>query len=95
MVEQRIEAGGVLPDEGITLRNIFEALVEFLDDLGQSVMGEHARDYMGLVCAIFFFILISNLMGLVPMVGGATPLASTPSWPDRYKSSEPSGTFTM
>ena len=72
LVRQRITAGGVLPDEGITLRNVFEALVEFLDDLAQSVMGEHARDYMGLVCSIFFFILISNLMGLVPMVGGST-----------------------
>jgi F-type H+-transporting ATPase subunit a len=77
VVRQRIQDGGALPDEGITLRNIFEALVEFLDDLATSVMGEHARDYMGLICALFFFILISNLLGLVPMFGGATSYVET------------------
>ena len=77
LAKQRLEAGGVLPDEGITLRNVFEALVEFLDDLATSVMGDHARDYMGLICSIFFFILISNLLGLVPMFGGATSFVET------------------
>ena len=77
LVRQKIAAGGVMPDEGITLRNIFEALVEFLDGLAVSVMGEHARDYMGLICSLFFFILISNLMGLVPFLGGSTSFVET------------------
>lgn len=77
LVKRQIAAGGVLPDEGITLRNVYEALVEFLADLAESVMGEHARDYLGLVCSLFFFILISNILGLVPLLGGATSFVET------------------
>ena len=31
--------GGVLPDEGFTVRNVFELLIEFLMDLGENTMG--------------------------------------------------------
>jgi F-type H+-transporting ATPase subunit a len=71
-VKRNIEAGGVVPDEGITLRNIFEAIVEYLLDMGQATMGDEARKYFGIIMTIFFFILISNLMGLIPLIGGST-----------------------
>ena len=71
-VKRNIEAGGVIPDEGITLRNIFEAIVEYLLEMGQATMGDEARNYFGIIMTIFFFILISNLMGLIPLVGGST-----------------------
>ena len=77
MVRKRLAEGGVLPDEGITLRNIFEALTEYLIDLAESIMGERARDFMGLVCSIFFFILISNVLGLIPGLGGPTSFVET------------------
>jgi len=77
LVRKKIADGGVLPDEGITLRNIFEALTEYLIDLAESIMGEQARDYMGLVCSIFFFILISNILGLIPGLGGPTSFVET------------------
>jgi len=78
LVNKRISDGdGVLPDEGITLRNIFEVLTEYLFGMAESTMGEHARTYFPICAAIFFFILISNLMGLVPMVGGATSFVET------------------
>lgn len=77
MVRKRIAEGGVLPDEGITLRNIIEALTEYLIDLAESIMGERARDFMGLVCSIFFFILISNILGLIPGLGGPTSFVET------------------
>ncbi|MCA9509467.1 MAG: F0F1 ATP synthase subunit A [Myxococcota bacterium] len=71
-VKRKIEAGGVVPDRGITLRNVFEAIVEYLLDMADATMGHEGRKYLGVVCSIFFFILIANLMGLVPLVGGAT-----------------------
>ena len=77
LVKRKIEAGGVLPDEGITLRNIFEALVEYLLEMGHATMGDEARKYFGIIATIFFFILISNLMGLVPLVGGSTSFVET------------------
>jgi F-type H+-transporting ATPase subunit a len=64
--------GGVLPEEGLSVRNVFEVLVEFLTDLGETTMGSEARKYFPLVGTMFFFILIANLMGLVPGLAGST-----------------------
>ncbi len=65
--------GGVLPDRGVTMRNLVEVIIEALADLAKSIMGEqHYRTYFPLVGTIFFFVLIANLMGLVPWVGGAS-----------------------
>jgi F-type H+-transporting ATPase subunit a len=71
-VKRKIEAGGVVPDEGITLRNIFEAVIEYLLGMAEATMGDDARKYFAIVASIFFFVLISNLMGLIPLVGGST-----------------------
>jgi F-type H+-transporting ATPase subunit a len=64
--------GGVVPDEGLSIRNILEVLVEFLMDLAETTMGEHARKYFPVVGTIFLFVLVSNLMGLVPGLAGST-----------------------
>ena len=58
VARKRMAEGGVLPDEGITLRNIYEALTEYLLGMAESIIGERARDYLGLICAMFFFILV-------------------------------------
>lgn len=73
--------GGVLPDEGVTLRNVAEVLVDALASLARDIMGEHWRRYFPLVGTIFVFILVSNMMGLVPGVGGATAdVNTTTAW---------------
>ena len=64
--------GGILPEEGLSIRNVLEVLIEFLMDLGETTMGEHARKYFPVVGTIFLFVLISNLMGLVPGLAGST-----------------------
>ena len=75
------EGGGVLPDEGVTLRNLIEVIVIQLADLSRDIMGEDWRTHFPLIGTIFFFILISNLMGLVPGVGGATSdVNTTAAW---------------
>ena len=64
--------GGVIPDQGITLRNCLEAILDGLSGLAQQIIGEDYKRFVPLVASIFFFILISNLLGLVPAVGGAS-----------------------
>ena len=79
LVRGRLAAtgGGVVPDPGFTLRNVFEVLTEMLAGLAEQNMGHKWRSYFPFVATLFFFILISNLMGLVPGLGGATTNANT------------------
>jgi F-type H+-transporting ATPase subunit a len=69
--------GGVLPDEGISIRNLVEVLVEWLAGLARDRMGPDWGRYFPLVGTMFFFILVSNLMGLIPGMAGATSDANT------------------
>jgi len=69
--------GGVVPDEGITVRNLVEVIVEWLGGMARDRMGEDWRTYFPVVGTIFFFILVSNLMGLVPGLDGATSDTNT------------------
>ncbi|MGH0029155.1 MAG: F0F1 ATP synthase subunit A [Myxococcota bacterium] len=79
MVRSRVAGadGGVVPDEGITIRNLLEVLVEWLAGMAQDRMGPEWRKYFPLVGTMFFFILVSNLMGLVPGLAGATSDTNT------------------
>lgn len=73
--------GGVLPDEGISLRNVAEFAVEGLAGLARENMGPDWRRWFPFVATIFFFILVSNLLGLLPGVGGATSdVNTTTAW---------------
>jgi len=69
--------GGVVPDEGLSVRNILEVMVEGLANLAQATMGDDYRKYFPVVGTIFVFIAIANVMGLVPWVGGATSSVNT------------------
>jgi F-type H+-transporting ATPase subunit a len=69
--------GGVLPDEGLSIRNICEVIIEWLGGMAQDRMGAEWRKYFPLVGTMFFFILISNLMGLIPGFDGSTSDANT------------------
>ena len=72
---------GVVPDEGVTLRNVMEVLVDSLGALARDTMGEEWRRYFPLVGTIFVFILVSDVMGLIPGVGGATSdVNTTTAW---------------
>ena len=69
--------GGLVPDAGLSLRNVLELLVEMLTSLAEQNMGPHWRKYFPIIGTLFFFILISNLIGLVPGFAGATSSADT------------------
>ena len=83
VVRSRLAAaqGGLVPDAGFSLRNVFELLVEMLASLAEQNMGPHWRKYFPIIGTLFFFILISNLTGLVPGFPGATSSAdATWAW---------------
>jgi F-type H+-transporting ATPase subunit a len=65
-------SSGVLPDEGVTIRNLAEVIIEGLAGMASERMGPDWRKYFPLVGTMFFFILISNLMGLIPGLDGST-----------------------
>jgi F-type H+-transporting ATPase subunit a len=69
--------GGVVPDAGMSLRNVVEVIVEMLANLAQDRIGPEWRRYFPIVGTMFLFILVANLMGLIPGVGGATSDANT------------------
>jgi F-type H+-transporting ATPase subunit a len=56
----------VEPEEGVTLRNVAEAFVESMHGLAEGVIGHGAEKYVPLLATFFIFILISNLLGLIP-----------------------------
>jgi len=79
LIRRRVAAdgGGLVPDEGITLRNCFEVLVEWLGGLARDRIGDDWRKYFPIIGTMFVFILFSNLIGLIPGVKGATLDANT------------------
>ncbi len=77
----RAAGGGVVPDEGVTLRNVCELIVESLISLARDTMGPDYRQHFPIVATMFVFILISNLIGLVPGFAGATSwVETTAAW---------------
>ena len=68
-----IEAA-LLPEDGLTARNIGEAFVEAIVGIAKSAIPDHPERYVPLLAAFFVFILVSNVLGLVP---GFAPPTST------------------
>jgi F-type H+-transporting ATPase subunit a len=62
----------LVPDEKLTARNMAELFVAFIGSLSEGVLGERAHRYVGLFGTFFLFILVCNLMGLVPGFAPAT-----------------------
>jgi F-type H+-transporting ATPase subunit a len=66
------ENAGILPDEGVSIRNVIEVIIQALGDLGETTIGDEWRRYFPIVGTIFFFVLVSNVMSLVPGLLGST-----------------------
>ncbi len=56
----------VVPDTGFSARNIAEVLTEFITNLAENVVGHDGPKYVPLFASLFVFILVSNLIGLIP-----------------------------
>lgn len=60
----------VVPTSKFSLRGIFEIFTEYIGNLADQVIGHHGRVFAPYFASIFTFILINNLVGLIP---GMTP----------------------
>ena len=56
----------LVPDKGLTVRNILELFVEFIVKLGDNVMGKENRKYLPFAGTFFIYIFTMNLLGLIP-----------------------------
>lgn len=53
------------------VQSIFEPMVQFLiDDIMKPNLGDKYPKYLPFILSVFFFILINNLLGLIPLIGG-------------------------
>jgi F-type H+-transporting ATPase subunit a len=58
---------GLIPPPTFGFRNLFEMLADTIYGLVESVMGpKDAKRFLPLIGSFFFFILFSNLLGLIP-----------------------------
>lgn len=59
--------GGIVPPRTMNLRNFFEVMAESVYGMVEGAMGEkNARRFFPLVGTLWLFILLGNLIGLVP-----------------------------
>src|SRR5258706_14788594 len=72
----------LVPDARFSLRNFVEVLFEGVCSLAHDAIGHDWKAYMPLLGTLGLFILVSNLMGIVPGVGGRTSYVETNlPWP--------------
>lgn len=63
----KASADPVIPDRGITLKNLLEKYGSFIMDQAKAVIGEEeGPKYFVFLATLFLFILVSNLIGLIP-----------------------------
>jgi F-type H+-transporting ATPase subunit a len=59
-------ADAAVPDAQLTVRNLMEIFVEIISGIVRDVLGPRARKFIPLFGTFFLFILICNLIGLLP-----------------------------
>lgn len=62
----------VAPASQFSLKGLFEVIIEFIIGMIDMVIGEHGRKYAPFFAAIFFYIWVNNLIGLLPGMTAAT-----------------------
>ncbi len=67
----------VVPANKTSLKGFFEVFIEFIIGLSDMVVGEKGRKYAPMFAAIFFYVWINNLLGLVPGMTPATDNINT------------------
>ena len=60
------------PSGKFSLETVTEAVAKMMDDLGQDLFHKKNSPYTHLMAALFFFILITNLSGLIPFLPPAS-----------------------
>jgi F-type H+-transporting ATPase subunit a len=69
--------GAVVPAGRLSARGFLEFLIEYIDNLAASVIGKEGKTYVPMFTAIFLFILLNNLVGVIPGMTPATENLNT------------------
>ncbi|MCO5144366.1 MAG: F0F1 ATP synthase subunit A [Oligoflexia bacterium] len=69
--------GYLVPDSKLSFLNFSDIVAEGLYKLTQMVLGKDAKDYLPIIGAIFLFIFVSNLSGLIPGLSPPTDNVNT------------------
>jgi len=70
---EAVLAAGGSPRGNLSFGNAVEFCIEFVENMARDIIGaENYGKHMVLLCSLFFFILVSNLWGLVPGIHPAT-----------------------
>ncbi|MBX2988104.1 MAG: F0F1 ATP synthase subunit A [Bdellovibrionaceae bacterium] len=67
----------VVPAGRFSIRGFFEMITELVSGLANTVIGEHGRAYVPMFAAVFFFVLLNNLIGVIPGMTPATENLNT------------------
>jgi F-type H+-transporting ATPase subunit a len=67
----------VVPAGRFSLKGLFETITEFIAGLCDMVIGEGGRNYVPMFASFFTFILVNNLIGVVPGMAPATENLNT------------------
>jgi len=59
-------ATDIVPSARLTLRNFFELFTEMILQFLNDIIGHRGREFLPLIGTLGFFILFSNLLGLIP-----------------------------
>jgi len=65
-------------DQPGRLQHVFELLYNFLKEQGEEIVGHGARRYLAFFGTLFFFILFSNLIGVIPSFESPTMFMPAP-----------------
>ncbi len=65
-------------DQPGKLQHVFESLYGFLRGQSEDIVGHHGPRYLRMFATLFFFILFSNLIGLIPTLEAPTMFPPVP-----------------
>src|SRR3990167_948528 len=70
-------ADEVIPEGRVSLKNIFQVVVEGVFNFMESVIGHNAHKYVPLIGTVFIYVLVNSLLGAIPGFSPATANVST------------------
>jgi F-type H+-transporting ATPase subunit a len=67
----------VAPAAKVSLKGIIELILEFIVGLAEMVIGEEGHKFVPMFAAVFFYVWVNNLVGLIPGMTPATDNINT------------------
>lgn len=67
----------IAPAGKFSLRGIFEFITEFIQGMADMVIGHHGRPFVPMFATVFTFVLVNNLIGIIPGMTPATENLNT------------------